>query len=192
MLLHMTSVNHWKKVKFSKGLTPSAVTELNKAMRRMSCVTCKCVCVAKGVCFICDTADALVCCVAESVVTLGLSGRNTMATMGDSVELMCRVRRLNLPMTLSWTLQRDGSSLDLDNVLTMYSDGSISWAGEQHSYQLRVQKNPNGLYHYLLINGVSQREAGRYQCHVVVSLKNVPKKLESNSLAVIVRDPGRA
>lgn len=125
----------------------------------------------------------------ESVVTLSLSGRNSMATMGDSVELMCRVRRLNLPMTLSWTLQRDGSSLDLDNVLTMYSDGSISWAGEQHSYQLRVQKNPNGLYHYLLINGVSQREAGRYQCHVVVSLKNVPKRLESNSLAVIVRNP---
>lgn len=149
-------------------------------------------CVAKGVCFICDTADALVSCVAESFVTLGLIGRNSMATVGDSVELMCRVRGLNLPMTLSWTLQRDGSSLDLDNVLTMYSDGSIVWAREQHSYQLRVQKNLNGLYHYLVINGVSQREAGRYQCHVVVSLKNVPKKLESNSLAVIVGKPGRA
>lgn len=147
-------------------------------------------CVAKGACFICDTADALVSCVAESFVALGLIGRNSMATAGDSVELMCRVRGLNLPMTLSWTLQRDGSSLD--NVLTMHSDGSIIWAREQHSYQLRVQKKQNGLYHYLVINGVSEREAGRYQCHVVVSLKNVPKKLESNSLAVIVGKPGRA
>lgn len=106
------------------------------------------------------------------------------------MELMCRVRGLSLPLTLSWTLQRDGSNLN--NILTMYSDGAISWAGEQHSYQLRVQKNPDGLYYYLVINGVSHREAGRYQCHVVVSLKNVPRRLESNSLAVIVREPGTA
>lgn len=139
--------------------------------------------------FIRDTAGAIFCCVAESFVTLGLIGRNSVAMLGDRVELVCRVRGLNLPMTLSWTLQRDGSSLD--NVLTMYSDGSISWAGEQHNYQLKVQKSPNGLYHYLVINDLSFREAGRYQCHVVVSLKNVPKKLESNSLAVIVRKPGR-
>lgn len=147
-------------------------------------------CVAKGVCFVSDTADALFCFLAESYVTLGLSGRNSVAALGDSVELMCRVRGLNLPMTLSWTRQRDATNLD--NVVTLYSDGSISWAGERDSYQLKAQKTPNGLYHYLVINGVSDREAGRYQCHVVVSLKNVPKKLESNSLAVTVRRPGRA
>lgn len=135
------------------------------------------------------TADGLGRCVAESFVKLSLHGRNSVAMMGDSVELTCRVRELTLPITLSWTLQRDGSSLD--NILTMYSDGSISWAGSQHSYQLRVQKNSKGLFHYLVINDVSPRMAGRYQCHVGVSLKNVPKKLESNSLAVIVRKPGR-
>lgn len=133
--------------------------------------------------------DTLVCRLAESFVTLGLSARTSIAILGDSVELMCRVRGLDLPGTLSWTLQRDGSSLD--NILTMYSDGAISWAGEQHSYQLRVQKNTYGHHYYLVINGVSHREAGRYQCHVGVSLKNGPKKLESNGLAVIVREPGR-
>lgn len=120
---------------------------------------------------------------------LGLSGRGSIATVGDRVELVCRVRGLNLPGTLSWTLQREGSSLD--SILTMYSDGAISWAGEQHSYQLRVQKNSYGHYYYLVVNGVSHREAGRYQCHVGVPLKNGPKKLESNSLAVVVREPGR-
>lgn len=93
-------------------------------------------------------------------------------------------------MTLSWSVQRDES---LDNILTMYSDGSISWSGEQHRYQLRVQKNQNGLIHYLAINGVGHREAGRYQCSAVVSLKNGPKKLTpSNTVAVIVKDPGSA
>lgn len=136
------------------------------------------------------TADILACCVAESYVKLGLRGRNSFATMGDNVELICTVGGLNLPATLSWTLQRDGSNLD--NILTMYSDGAVRWAGEQSSYQLRVEKNPNGLNYYLVINGVSRREGGRYQCHVAVSLKNVPRKLESNSLAVFVQKSGRA
>lgn len=134
--------------------------------------------------------DSPVCCVAESFVQVGLRGRTSVPTLGDSVELACRVTGLNQPVTLAWTLQRDGSSLD--NILTMYSDGAISWAREQHSYQMRVQKNPQGLYYYLAINGVSLRDAGRYQCHVVVSLKNVPRKLESNLLAMNVREPGRA
>lgn len=110
--------------------------------------------------------------------------------MGDNVDLICMVKRLNLPVTLSWTLQRDGSSLE--NILTMYSDGAVRWAGEQSSYQLRVEKNQNGLYYYLAISGMSGSQAGRYQCHALFSLKSVPRKLQSNPLVVSVREPGRA
>lgn len=121
---------------------------------------------------------------------LVLIGRNSIATLGADLELMCRVRGPRIPMTLSWIVQRDES---LDNILTMYSDGSISWSGEQQRYQLRVQKSQNELIHYLAINGVGHREAGRYQCSAVVSLKNGPKKLTpSNTVAVTVQDPGSA
>lgn len=125
----------------------------------------------------------------ESIVNkrLALTNRNHMAALGDDVELICRVPRLTLPVTLSWTLQRDGASLD--TVLTMYADGSISWGREQHSYQLKVKENQNKLFYYLVINGVSRREEGRYQCHIGVSLKNVPKKMASTSVLVIVREP---
>lgn len=109
--------------------------------------------------------------------------------MGETVEFICRIRGLNVPATLTWSLQRDASTLD--NILTQYSDGSISWSGEQHRYQLKVAVKEYQALHYLIINGVSHREAGRYQCGVSVFLDNVHKKLPpSNQLAVNVQNPG--
>lgn len=120
---------------------------------------------------------------------LNLISRNNIVTVGENVELICRVGGLNVPITLTWSLQRDASTLD--NILTLYSDGSISWSGDQHRYQLKVENNGNVFTHYLLINGASHREAGRYQCSVSVFLENVHKKLPpSNQLAVSVQNPG--
>lgn len=130
-------------------------------------------------------------CVAESFVKLNLISRNNIVTVGENVELICRVRGLNVPITLTWSLQRDASTLD--NILTLYSDGSISWSGDQHRYQLKVENKRKEVIHYLLINGASHREAGRYQCSVSVFLENVHKKLPpSNQLAVNVQNPGTA
>ncbi|XP_068602567.1 immunoglobulin superfamily member 3-like [Brachionichthys hirsutus] len=127
---------------------------------------------------------------ADSFVRVNLISRNNIVTIGDNVELICRVRGVHagLPITLAWSLQRDGSSLD--SILTVYSDGAISWSGEQHRYQLQVQNKGNEINHYLLINGASHWEAGRYQCSASIFLANVHKQLPpSNQLAVKVQDP---
>lgn len=110
--------------------------------------------------------------------------------MGENVEMMCQVRGINVPATLTWSLQRDASTID--TILTHYSNGSISWSGEQHHYQLKVQKkNEKEVINYLFINGVTHRETGQYQCRVSVFLENVHKKLPpSNLLGVTVLNPG--
>lgn len=127
--------------------------------------------------------------VTDSFVKVNLISRNQIATVGDNVELMCRVRGPHVPITLTWSLRRDASTLD--NILTVYSDGGISWSGDQHRYQLKVENKQNEVVHYLLISGASRREAGNYQCSVSVFLENVHKKLPpSNQLAVMVQNPG--
>uniref|UniRef100_A0A3Q1IE71 Ig-like domain-containing protein n=1 Tax=Anabas testudineus TaxID=64144 RepID=A0A3Q1IE71_ANATE len=109
-------------------------------------------------------------------------------TIGENVELMCQVRGPQMPVTVTWSLQRDATTLD--NILTMYYDGSISWSGDQRRYQLKVENQKMQVMHYLLINGATLREAGSYQCSVSVFLHNVHKKLPpSNLLAVVVQRP---
>lgn len=120
---------------------------------------------------------------------VSLKSRQSIVTVGENVELMCRVTGPPMPVTVTWSLQRDASTLD--NILTLYSDGSISWSGDQHRYQLKVENQKTQVMHYLLINGASQREEGRYQCSVSVFLHNVHKKLPpSNVLGVMVQKPG--
>lgn len=122
----------------------------------------------------------------DSFVKVHLISRNSIVTVGENVQLMCRVRGTHVPFTLTWSLQRD----TLDNLLTLYSDGAISWSGDQHRYQLKVENGKKEVIHYLLINGASHREAGHYQCRVSVFLDNVHKKLPpSNQLAVSVLNP---
>ncbi|XP_033965582.1 immunoglobulin superfamily member 3-like [Pseudochaenichthys georgianus] len=124
----------------------------------------------------------------ESFVKVSLISRNNNVTVGENVELMCRVKGPPVPITLAWSLQRDASTLD--NILTMYYDGAISWSGDQSRYQLKVEKQKNGVFHSLLINGVSQSEVGIYQCRVSVFLDNVYKKLPlSNPVAISVLNP---
>ncbi|XP_034740484.1 immunoglobulin superfamily member 3-like [Etheostoma cragini] len=124
----------------------------------------------------------------DSFVKVRLISRNNIVTVGENVQLMCRIKGPQRPITLTWSLQRD--ALTLDNILTLYSDGAVSWSGEQHRYQLKVENKQEEVIYYLLINGVSHREAGIYQCRVSVFLKNVHKKLPpSNPLAVSVQNP---
>ncbi|XP_067373295.1 immunoglobulin superfamily member 3-like isoform X2 [Channa argus] len=123
----------------------------------------------------------------DSLVKVFLISRNNKVTVGENVELMCRVKGPRVPLTLTWSLQRDST---LDSILTLYSDGSISWSGDQHRYQLKVENQKNQVIHYLLINGASLREAGSYQCAASLFLQNVNKKLPpSNRLAVMVENP---
>lgn len=124
----------------------------------------------------------------ESFVKVLLTGRNNRASVGQEVELICRVRGLSLPRTLSWSLRRD--SQNPDSILTLYSDGTISWFGDQHRYQLKINKNGNEFWYHLISNSVSEKEAGNYQCSVSVFLENAPRKLRpSNELAVSVKSP---
>ncbi|XP_060909018.1 immunoglobulin superfamily member 3-like, partial [Labrus mixtus] len=120
---------------------------------------------------------------AGSFVKVNLISRNNLVTVGKNVILMCRVRGVRVPMTVTWSLQRDASTID--NILTVYADGAISWSADQHRYQLNVDKTGNDFTHKLLIRGASSREAGRYQCSVSYNAH----KTESNQLAVQVQNP---
>lgn len=124
----------------------------------------------------------------DKFVTVSLISRKSRATVGENVELMCRVKGPRVPVTLTWSVQRAGS---VDTILTLYHDGSISWSGEQQGYQVRVENKEKEVVHYLLINGASHREAGSYQCSASVFLEKIYKKLPpSNSVAVVVQNPG--
>ncbi|XP_040913926.1 immunoglobulin superfamily member 3-like isoform X2 [Toxotes jaculatrix] len=124
----------------------------------------------------------------ESFVKVNLISRNSRVTVGDDVEILCRVRGSLVPTTVIWTLQRDAQIID--NILTLNSDGDISWSGDQQAYQVKVQNKENEVIYSLVINGASHREAGTYQCRASVFLENVHKKLHpSNDLAVMVQNP---
>ncbi|XP_054642114.1 immunoglobulin superfamily member 2-like [Dunckerocampus dactyliophorus] len=123
-----------------------------------------------------------------SFVAVRLISRSSVVTIGDNVELMCRVKGPRIPIALTWILQRGASTID--NILTLYSDGAVSWSGEQHRYQLRIENTPRERIYFLLINGATHREAGSYQCQVSVFQKNVYKKLPlSNPTAIMVQNP---
>ncbi|KAF7654150.1 hypothetical protein LDENG_00073490 [Lucifuga dentata] len=125
----------------------------------------------------------------ESFVKVSLMSRNSQVIVGENVALMCRLRGSDLPMTVTWSLQRESASSP-DNILTLYANGDISWSGEQHRYQLKREERPNEVFQTLLINDVSHREAGRYQCAASVFLEKRYKRLPpSNLLAVMVKNP---
>uniref|UniRef100_UPI003AADE937 immunoglobulin superfamily member 3-like n=1 Tax=Centroberyx gerrardi TaxID=166262 RepID=UPI003AADE937 len=125
----------------------------------------------------------------ESFLKVSLRSRNTLATVGEEVELLCRLRGPRLPMTLTWSLQRENASSP-DNILTLYPNGNINWSGDQRRYQVKTESSQNEVYQTLLIMGASHREAGRYQCEVSVILESRYKKLPpSNLLAVMVKNP---
>ncbi|XP_028993333.1 immunoglobulin superfamily member 2-like [Betta splendens] len=124
----------------------------------------------------------------DKFAKVSLKSRNSRVTLGENVELMCRVTGPRMPVTVTWSLQRDGTTPD--NILTLYFDGSISWFGSHQRYQLRVENQKSQVVHYLLITGATYREAGAYQCSVSVFLQNAHRKLPpSNLLAVVVQKP---
>ncbi|CAB1417644.1 unnamed protein product [Pleuronectes platessa] len=117
-----------------------------------------------------------------------LISRKTSVTVGENVELMCRVQGPRVPTTLIWILRHDDSTIQ--KILELNWNGDIRWSGDQHVYQLGVENKPNGVTHSLLINGASPREAGRYQCKVSAFIQNVDKNLRlSNQVAVMVQYP---
>lgn len=114
--------------------------------------------------------------------------RNNAVTVGQTPELMCRVRGSRLPMTLTWSRQQGASTID---ILTLYANGSISWSVNQQRYQLKVENKVTEVIYYLLINGASHEEAGNYTCLVSVFLEEIHRKLPaSNHLGVEVQNPG--
>uniref|UniRef100_A0A8C5CQM5 Ig-like domain-containing protein n=1 Tax=Gadus morhua TaxID=8049 RepID=A0A8C5CQM5_GADMO len=105
----------------------------------------------------------------ENTLRLTLKGRDTAATLGGDVELWCHVKAPRIPMTLTWTLRRDGSPPD--RLLELSPDGAITWrGGRQQRYQLRVERlDETVLVHKLRIAGATPSEAGRYQCEASVA-----------------------
>uniref|UniRef100_A0A674PLU8 Ig-like domain-containing protein n=1 Tax=Takifugu rubripes TaxID=31033 RepID=A0A674PLU8_TAKRU len=123
-----------------------------------------------------------------SFLKLRLIGRNHKVTVGEDATLICQVKEMNVPMVLTWTLQR--VDFPLDTIVTVYADGSISWSGVQRRYQLKVESKRNEVLHYLLINGASHAEAGSYRCSVSVFQDGVYRRLlQSNQLAINVENP---
>ncbi|KAM6934030.1 immunoglobulin superfamily member 3-like [Xenentodon cancila] len=124
----------------------------------------------------------------ESLLTVSMKSRNTNMIVGDNVELMCRVKGPHMPISLTWTRKRGAGASS--NIVTLNSDGAISWSGNQHHYQVKVENHKDAFMYYLQIIGVSHREEGLYQCSISVFLENVHRKLPpSNPLTVVVKSP---
>ncbi|XP_038149371.1 immunoglobulin superfamily member 2-like [Cyprinodon tularosa] len=124
----------------------------------------------------------------ETLVKASLKSREPTVTVGKNLDLMCKVFEIpSMPITLTWSQQTDDSNL---NTILVLSNGSISWSGNQHRYQVEVNKQRDSVMYYLKILGASHKEAGTYQCRVSVFLDNVYKKLlPSNPLKVQVNNP---
>lgn len=121
---------------------------------------------------------------------MSLRNRDPVVTVGNDVHLICKISGSRMPMTVTWSLQTLDS--DLNTILVLYSNGSISWSGDQHRYQVQVDNRGNDVMHHLKILGASHREAGIYRCRVSVLMHNVYKKFqESFPLKVKVQDPGK-
>ncbi|XP_061578884.1 immunoglobulin superfamily member 3-like [Cololabis saira] len=125
----------------------------------------------------------------ESLVKVSLKSRKAWVTVGDNVELMCLVKGPRMPMSLAWT--RKSGAGTLSNIVTLNADGAISWSGNQHHYQVKVESHRDAFIYYLQIIGISPREEGLYQCSVSVFLEEVYRRLPpSNQLTVTVQLPG--
>uniref|UniRef100_A0A3P8NUS5 Ig-like domain-containing protein n=1 Tax=Astatotilapia calliptera TaxID=8154 RepID=A0A3P8NUS5_ASTCA len=126
-----------------------------------------------------------------TLMGVSLISRKTRVIVGEKLELMCRVKGPHMPVTVTWSVQREAKTPD--TILTLSPDGTISWSADQNHYQLRVESRKTEVMYYLLVIGTSHREGGSYQCNVSVLLKNVHKELKaSNQLSVIVNNPGTA
>uniref|UniRef100_A0A3P8NUP7 Ig-like domain-containing protein n=1 Tax=Astatotilapia calliptera TaxID=8154 RepID=A0A3P8NUP7_ASTCA len=127
----------------------------------------------------------------DTLMGVSLISRKTRVIVGEKLELMCRVKGPHMPVTVTWSVQREAKTPD--TILTLSPDGTISWSADQNHYQLRVESRKTEVMYYLLVIGTSHREGGSYQCNVSVLLKNVHKELKaSNQLSVIVNNPGTA
>lgn len=117
---------------------------------------------------------------------VSLSSRNAKVTVGDKVELMCRVKGPNMPISLTWVRNSD-------NIVTLKSGGAISWSGDQQHYQVKVDNHNDASVYYLEIISASSSEDGLYQCSASVFLDNAYRKpFSSNQLTVTVQKPGIA
>eukprot|EP00063_Salmo_salar_P045371 XP_014020206.1 PREDICTED: immunoglobulin superfamily member 3-like [Salmo salar] len=97
----------------------------------------------------------------ESLLRVDLKSRGIEVTEGCEVELVCQVRGPSLPVTVTWSQQREGGSAP-DNILTLLHTGDIMWRGDQSNYQLRVTTSKEES-----INAVIQME-----CSVVKATSN--------------------
>uniref|UniRef100_A0A669E3T3 Ig-like domain-containing protein n=1 Tax=Oreochromis niloticus TaxID=8128 RepID=A0A669E3T3_ORENI len=119
----------------------------------------------------------------DTLMGVSLISRKSRVTVGEKLELMCRVRGPHMPVTVTWSVQREAKTPD--TILTLSPNGTISWSADQNHYQLRVESRKTEVIYYLLVIGTSHREGGNYQCNVSVLLKNVHKELKaSNQLDV--------
>nr|XP_046220040.1 immunoglobulin superfamily member 3-like [Oncorhynchus gorbuscha] len=125
----------------------------------------------------------------ESLLSVYLSSRGVQVTVGGEVELVCRVQGPSRPVTVTWSLQREGQSAP-DNILTLSYTGDITWSGDQSNYQLRATTGKKEVRYYLRIIKASHKEAGRYQCVISVFLQGRHRKPQnSNALGVLVQTP---
>ncbi|XP_029936438.1 immunoglobulin superfamily member 3-like isoform X2 [Myripristis murdjan] len=124
----------------------------------------------------------------ESLLKVRLTNRNPVVTVGDEVELVCRLNGPRLPVTLRWSVKRGDSSPD--TILTLAPNGDIDWSGDQSRYQLKSENFGDEVQQTLLITGASHREAALYRCEVSVFLENRHKRIPpSNLLALMVKNP---
>lgn len=123
----------------------------------------------------------------DQLMGVSLMSRKSLVTVGENVELMCRVKGPRMPVTLTWSVQHNVSAPD--TILTLHPDGTIHWSADQNHYQLRVESRDKEVIYYLIIFGTSHSEGGNYQCNVSIFLENEHKEgPASNPLTVMVKN----
>uniref|UniRef100_A0A8C5GF08 Ig-like domain-containing protein n=1 Tax=Gouania willdenowi TaxID=441366 RepID=A0A8C5GF08_GOUWI len=131
--------------------------------------------------------------IGKTLMKVSLINRNSAVAIGDNVDLMCRIkgpRRALIAVT--WSLHCDTPTPG--DILTVSSDGAISWFVKQHRYQVKVEtRNNEEVIYYLQIIGASDREAGSYCCGLDVRIENGSRnRILSNPVAVVVHNQGKS
>ncbi|XP_048834980.1 immunoglobulin superfamily member 3-like isoform X2 [Brienomyrus brachyistius] len=125
-----------------------------------------------------------------SLIRASLSGRKVQeAKENDTLELICKVKRPKIPLSVTWKFKYDNATSE-EEIVSLLHTGDIRWFKESHTYQLKAEVQEEETSFTLKIYRASISEAGVYRCVIETFLRQVQVSLNSsNHLQVIVTRP---
>ncbi|XP_030643446.1 immunoglobulin superfamily member 3-like [Chanos chanos] len=125
----------------------------------------------------------------DSLLKVDLKSRDMRVTIGNGIELICRVRGPKVPLTVRWKFKTNSSAVQRD-VMSLLHTGDIFWTEDQNNYQLKTIVNPTETNFILKVISASLQDGGLYQCEVEAFLRQIQKSSKSSyPLGVTVKKP---